>query len=68
MTVSQKDIQAARRLLKAHNFSSREIPPTLFAITAKRMGKTLSELLKIIATIQTQGQDQGQSPIARTYT
>ncbi len=65
---SQKDIQAARRLLKAHNFSSSEIPPTLFAITAKRMNKTLAELLKIIATIQTQGQGEGQAPIAETYT
>jgi hypothetical protein len=59
-----KDIRKARAYLHKHGISSKEVPPHLFAATAKKTGKTFSDLLKTIARLMNQGQGEGEAPIA----
>lgn len=64
MTVKPKEARQARAFLQKKGIPSRAIPPKLFAATAKKEGKTFSELLKTISRLMLGGQGQGQAPEA----
>ena len=64
MTATAKEARKARALLRMNGFNSKEIPPRLFALAAKKLGKSLAELLHILAIAKTGGQGEGQSPTA----
>jgi len=61
--VTPKEAQRARAFLLSKGFNSNEIPPKLFAITAKKTGKPFGELLKILAIVKSRGQGRGQSEL-----
>lgn len=63
-----REKRQARAFLQGKGIRSSEIPPGLFATTSKRMKLTFSELLKLIAKMQTGGQGEGQSPQGELFT
>lgn len=62
--VSPKEVRQARAFLQMRGFETSMMPPRLFAMTAKREGKTFGELLNLIARLKMGGQGLGQSPEA----
>ena len=62
--VSKEDVRKARAFLQARGLKSRDISPRTFATTAKRTGKSFTELLKKVAEHMMGGQGVTQSPIA----
>ena len=66
-TVTGKEVRQARRFIFKHGLTSHDIPPRLFAITAKKLDKSFTELLSIIAKLRMGGQGVGQSETATEY-
>ena len=71
MTVTNKEVRQARAWLSNKGMTlvgkpitSTDIPPRLFAETAKRTGKSFDDLLRFLARAKMGGQGLGQSPIA----
>ena len=65
--VTSREKRQARAFLHNKDIRSHEISPSVFAVTAKRMNMTFSDLLVLLAKMKTGGQGQGQSEIAENY-
>lgn len=65
--VLPKEIRQARAFLLSRQIGPNQVPPKLFAMTAKRMNKNFTELLQFLSVLKMQGQGQGQSPQADQF-
>ena len=54
--VAQAEIRAAKSFLKRRGFTSQQISPPKFAMSAKELDKSFSETLKILARELSGGQ------------
>lgn len=62
--VSGVDVRRARAFLQARNVTSRAVSPRRFAVAAAELGKSFTELLRLIRRLSMAGQGIGQAPIA----
>lgn len=60
-SVKPKEVRQARAFLRQRKIETQDISPRLFAMTAKKTGKTFLDLLKTIARLKMGGQGVGQS-------
>lgn len=61
-TVTPLEVRQARAYLQKQNISSADIPPNLFAMSAKEMGKSFRETLNFLARLLSGGQGDNPSP------
>lgn len=59
--ITSDDIRAARAFLRKRGIGTSEIPPRTFAVSAREMGKTFSELLRFIARLYQGRTDQSMT-------
>lgn len=60
-----RDVQYAHAFLKNRGYTKQMIPPIIFANTAKTLGKSFNETIKILIHYLQGDQGEGQSPIAK---
>ena len=55
-SVTAAEIRAAKKWLKKRKITTKELSPRKFAMTAKKLDKSFSEVLSLLAKEQTSGQ------------
>ena len=62
-----RETRQARAFIYSRGLTSQNIQPRLFSLTAKKLGKSFTELLRIISMLKSAGQGRGESPKAEEF-